>query len=285
MQGVLSFRGKVIRVIIYILLIFLAVVTIYPILYVILGSFKSNMELLLGGANIFPKQFILDNYIEAWEKANFSVYTRNSFIIATGVMFLSLLVSSMAGYVFARSHFKGKDALYNLFLIFMFINVGSIAIRPLFELAAKTHLDSSLTVIIIIATGMGQTTYIFLMTGNIKAIPTEIDEAARIDGCSFFSTFWRVILPIIKPAIATVAILSFRSGWNQYILPNVFTMTNPGLRPLTVGVVLLKSSGDGAAAWNIMFAGSAMSIIPIILVYIIFSKYFISGSTAGAVKG
>jgi len=95
----------------------------------------------------------------------------------------------------------------------------------------------------------------------------------------------RIILPIIKPAIATVALLAFRGGWNEYILPLVFTMTNEKMRPLTVGVVALQNAGDGASAWNILFAGSAISIIPILIIYLFMSKQFMNGTTAGAVKG
>ena len=113
----------------------------------------------------------------------------------------------------------------------------------------------------------------------------ELDEAAAIDGCSFFQIYYKIILPVLKPVLATVALLSFRSAWNEFIMPQVFTMSNPKMRPLTVGVVALKTMGDGAAAWNIMFAGSAMSIVPIIIVYLFTSRYFMSGLTVGAVKG
>ena len=92
-------------------------------------------------------------------------------------------------------------------------------------------------------------------------------------------------MPMLKPVLATIAILSFRQGWNEYIMPRVFTMTNDNLRPLTVGVNMLKNAGDGAAAWNIMFAGATIAIIPILIVFICFSRYFMGGLTAGAVKG
>ena len=119
----------------------------------------------------------------------------------------------------------------------------------------------------------------------MNSVPKELDEAARIDGCSFFQTYYRVIIPMLKPVMATIAILSFRQGWNEYIMPRVFTMTNENLRPLTVGVNMLKNAGDGAAAWNIMFAGATIAIIPILIVFVCFSRYFMGGLTSGAVKG
>lgn len=282
---VYSSKTKFIRFLIFIIMTIIALLTLYPIIYVILGSFKDNAELLAGGTDILPKKWILDNFIKAWNQANFAVYTANSLYLALGVMILSILVSSMAGYVFARRKFPGKELIYGLFIAFMFINVGSITLRPLFELAIKVHLNTSLISVIIISVGGGQATNIFLVRGYMTSIPTELDDASKIDGCSFFQTFYKIILPVLKPILATIALLSFRGGWNEYILPLVFTMTNQAKRPLTVGVTMLKNSGDAAAAWNIMFAGATISIIPILLIYIFTSKYFIKGLTAGAVKG
>jgi multiple sugar transport system permease protein len=283
--AVYSKSSKIARFVLFVFMAFIALLTLYPIFYVVLGAFKENGELLAGGTNIFPKKWIADNFVDAWQQADFATYTFNSVYLAVGVMLLSLLSSSMAGYVFARKKFKGKELLYGLFVAFMFINVGSITLRPLFELAINLKMNTSLASVIFISAGGGQATYIFLVRGYMNTIPKELDEAAKIDGCTFFQTFYKIILPVLKPILATIALLSFRGGWNEYILPLVFTMTNPAKRPLTVGVTMLKNAGDGAAAWNIMFAGATISIIPILLIYIFTSKYFIEGLTAGAVKG
>ncbi len=283
--AVYSMKTRIVRAILCLFMAIVAAITLYPVIYVILGAFKLNGELLAGGSNIFPEKWVVDNFIQAWNKANFAVYTLNSIFLAGGVMLLSLLSSSMAGYVFARKKFKGKELLYGLFVAFMFINVGSVTLRPLFELAIKLKMNTSLWSVVFISAGGGQATYIFLVRGYMNSIPKELDEAAKIDGCTFFQTFNKVILPVLKPILATVALLSFRGGWNEYILPLVFTMTNAAKRPLTVGVIMLKNAGDGAAAWNIMFAGATIAIIPILTIYIFTSKYFIKGLTAGAVKG
>ncbi len=191
----------------------------------------------------------------------------------------------MSGYVFSRRQFKGKELIYGLFVMFMFINVGSVSLRPLFELAVKLKMNQSLLSVIFISAGSGQATYIFLSRGFVNTIPKELDEAAKIDGCTFFQTYRLVILPLLKPVMATIALLSFRQGWNEYIMPLVFTMTNDKLRPLTVGVNMLKNAGDGTAAWNIMFAGATIAIIPMLIIYCMFSRYFMNGITSGAVKG
>lgn len=284
-HAVYSRSSKIIRFIIWIFMLILAVLTIFPVLYVVFGSFKMNAELLVGGTNIFPSKWVLTNYGEAWKQANFARYTLNSIFLALGVMIISLISSTMAGYVFSRRNFKGKELIYGLFIMFMFINVGSVSLRPLFELSVKLKMNQSLLSVIFISAGTGQATYIFLCRGFTNSIPKELDEAAKIDGCTFFKIYQMVIMPLLKPAMATVALLSFRQGWNEYILPLVFTMTNEKLRPLTVGVNMLKNAGDGTAAWNIMFAGATIAIIPMLLIYCFFSRYFMSGMTAGAVKG
>ena len=284
-QIVYSPKQKAIRVLLWLLLVIFAVIVIFPVLYIILGSFKDNQELLLGGSNIFPQQWITQNYVDAWNQANFAVYTKNSLLLSVGVMVISLIVSSMAGYVFSRKTFRGKELIYGVFTAFMFINVGSVSLRPLYELATGLKINTSLWPVVLFSAGGGQATYIFLCRGYVNSVPKELDEAARIDGCSFFQTYYRVIIPMLKPVMATIAILSFRQGWNEYIMPRVFTMTNENLRPLTVGVNMLKNAGDGAAAWNIMFAGATIAIIPILVVFVCFSRYFMGGLTSGAVKG
>lgn len=284
-HGVKSNGEKIGILCIYIFLVFVALLTLYPVLYVVFGSFKANRELLLGGINILPKKFVISNYTTAWKMGNFARYTLNSIFLSLGVMILVLLSSSMAGYCFARKNFFMKEVIYGILIAFMFINVGSISLRPLFELAVKLNLNNSIFSIIFISAGGAQATNIFLVRGYMNTIPKELDEAAKIDGCTFFQTYWKIILPVLKPVLATISLLSFRGGWNEYIMPLVFTMSNPNLRPLTVGVVSLRNAGDGAAAWNIMFAGSAISIIPIIIIYCFASKHFMSGLTVGAVKG
>lgn len=269
----------------YLFLIILAVYTVYPLLYIVFGSFKTNQELVLGGTKLLPEEFIGDNYVQAWNLANFARYTLNSVFLSLSVMLGVLLLSSMSGYCFARRDFPGKNLLYGLLIAFMFINIGSVSLRPLFELAVKLNMHKSLLSVILIAIGGGLAANIFLIRGYLGTVPRELDDAAAIDGCGFFATYLLVIMPMLKPILATIALLSFRSAWNEYILPLVFTMNNPSLRPLTVGVISLKNTSNGAAAWNLMFAGSAMSIVPIVILYLATSKFFISGLTAGAVKG
>ena len=187
-QIVYSPQQKVIRALLWVLLVFVSVLVIFPVLYIILGSFKQNQELLVGGSNIFPSQWITQNYVDAWNQANFAVYTKNSLFLSVGVMIISLIVSSMAGYVFSRKTFPGKEVIYGIFTAFMFINVGSVSLRPLYELATNMKINTSLWPVILFSAGGGQATYIFLCRGYVNSVPKELDEAAKIDGCSLFQT-------------------------------------------------------------------------------------------------
>ena len=143
-HAVYSTKTKIVRLIIWLFLALAAIITIFPVCYVIFGSFKDNKELLVGGSSILPSKWVFDNYVQAWKQANFATYTMNSVFLSLAVMLISLINASMAGYVFARKNFKGKELLYMLFVAFMFINVGSVSLRPLFELAVKLKMNKSL---------------------------------------------------------------------------------------------------------------------------------------------
>ena len=125
----------------------------------------------------------------------------------------------------------------------------------------------------------------YLVRGFIRQLPKELDEAATIDGCGFIGIFFRIILPLLKPMVATLAILTFSSAWNDYLWPMIVTMGNEAAQPLSVALRALKSSGEGAAVWHIIMAGSMISAIPMMTVYLIFNKYFVKGLASGAVKG
>lgn len=207
------------QILVYLFLGVLTIFTLYPILYVVLGSFKENQELVLGGTSMLPETFQISNYIEAWRLADFGRYTFNSVFLSTMVTAGVVAISSMAGYCFARREFPGKNLLYSLMIAFMFINIGSISLRPLFELAVKLKMNRSMWSVILICIGTNQVTNIFLVRGYMATVPRELDEAAAIDGCSFFQIYYKIILPVLKPVLATVALLSFRSAWNEFIMP------------------------------------------------------------------
>ena len=271
------------KLVLYVILTAISFVIVYPVLYAITGSCKTNMEMLAGGS-FFPKEWQFENFKEVWERANFARYTWNSLFICFFSTIGAVIISALTAYCLERRQFPGRKLLYGLYLATMFVALGSVTLRPLYLLAVKLNIHNTLWPIILINIG-AQGTNIFLITRFIKGLPKELDEAAMIDGCGPFRIFWNVLLPLLRPILGVVALFQFRHTWNDYITSSVFTMTQPDLRPLTVGVVQLKYGASAAAEWNPMMAGAAISIIPMLLVYFICNKYFMNGVTEGSVKG
>ena len=236
-------------------------------------------------AKMLPEVFQISNYVYAWQSANFSLYTWNSIWYSGLNVIISVLTSAMAGYVFSRGQFRGKKVIFALFTSLMFVTLGTSSLYPQLQILKALHLNTSLWGLVVKHIFAVPITNIFLVRGFVDSLPKELDEAATIDGCSFMSTFFKIILPLLKPILATVGIFSFTSSWNDYLMPMIVTLNNPLQRTLPVGMIALKGSSEAATAWNLILAGSMISAIPMIIVFLIFNKYFIKGLTAGAVKG
>ena len=281
-MGVKS-KERISKALLYLFLTVCVLIIVYPVIYAIASSFKTNLE-ILGGGGLLPKTWHLENYAEVWKRANFAVYTKNSLIICVFATIGGVNISSMTGYCLERTNFPGKKLLYAVYLGTMFIALGAVTLRPLYTLAVSVNLHNTLIPIILILIG-SQGTNIFLVTKFVAGIPKELDEAASIDGCGKFRIYWNILLPLLKPILAVVALFQFRVAWNDFITSSVFTMMRPELRPLTVGVVQLKYGAGAASEYHLMMAGAAISIIPMLIVYFICNKYFMSGIMSGAVKG
>jgi ABC-type glycerol-3-phosphate transport system permease component len=266
----------------WIFLLVVALFTLLPLTMAILGSLKTNAE-LTAGATFLPSTWEFGNYAKAWKQANFAQFMWNSFYISTAVSISVLLITSMAAYAVDRTSFPGKRAYVVLQSSTMFISIGAVVLRPQFDLMVVLGLNKSLWGVILIL--ISAHAYIFFMIiGFFRAIPKDLDEAAYIDGCNFYSVFFRIILPLLRPALAVAALFSFRGAWNEYIVPLVFTMTSPKLQTLTVGLANLRY-GVGAAAENqLMMAGACIAFLPVLVVYLFANKSFMQ-VTAGAVKG
>jgi ABC-type glycerol-3-phosphate transport system permease component len=290
-------RNIIGNIILYIFLIFMVVVTLVPIAYTVSASFKTNTEIMSGGAHLIPKKFTVENFVTAWtmgssggsaigrKPVTFADYTVNSIILASITVVGTVIFTSMSAYCFQRGDFPGRKLLYNTFLATMFISAGSITIFPVVKLAAKFGMNNlyGASVVQIFTTSAAN---LFLTMGYMKTIDKEIDNAAKIDGCSFFRTYYNIILPLCKPILATIALLSFRHAWNDYLLPMVFTSGKTSQYPLVVGVVALKSfGGEGAAQYNLLMAGTMFSLVPVITIYLAMNRYFVAGITQGAIKG
>ena len=243
------------------------------------------MEVLAEGNRLFPRKFVMDNYEQAWEMANFQKYTINSLFMSGSIVLGTIFTTTIAGYVFERGKFPMKNLLFTLVVSSMFVSLGSLTLYPTFVIAKVFGINKTLWGVIIIRVFGLNVTNLFITRSYIRSLSKEIDEAAKVDGCSFFGIYWRIIFPLLKPLIATIAILEFRHSWNDYLMPMVFTLSNPDRMPLIVGIMNLKSSGEAAFSWNLMLAGSSIALIPMIVVYLMFNRFFIEGLTAGSVKG
>ncbi len=271
---------KVISFITYILLWIFTIMCLYPIFWLVLASFKTNKEIYINPWG-FPEHWDFTNYVNAVVKGKVLVYFGNSVIIAvTSVVVISLL-ATMVSYAITRMRWKLSRLVYNIFLAGMMIPIYAMII-PLFSMfKAMGLLDNYLSVIIPhIAIGLPMS--IFIICGFMQDIPRELEEAAVIDGASIYQCFGKVILPITKSSIVTVAVVQFINVWNDLLLPRIFLTSS---KKMTLPVGLTNFQAQYSTDYVGMIAAVIITIIPSIVVYIILHKQIMEGMVAGAVKG
>lgn len=261
------------------ILIFFTVIIVYPVLWMILASFKTPGELI---SNIWglPADPAYQNYADAWEKARLGRALLNSGIVSIGAVLVVVCLSSIAGYAFAKFSFRFSTVIL---LVMIFTMQAPVPIIPFYVLFVRLKLtDSYLGLILAIASGTIPLA-IFIFQAFFRSIPSELREAAKIDGCSEFSAFLRVVMPISGPAVATVSILTFVGAWNEYFMP-LLLIRSDELRPLTLTIQVFFLQ-FGRAEWNVIFATLSIATIPIIVVYVFLQRWFIQGLTSGSIKG
>ncbi|HYW86592.1 MAG TPA: carbohydrate ABC transporter permease [Chloroflexota bacterium] len=259
---------------------FATVVVGYPVLWMLLQSFKTKFELY---SNIWglPQQLFVDNYVQAWRIARMGTYILNSVIVSVGTVAVVLVVASLAGYAFAKLRFPGRDVLFYTFVFTLIVPV-QVTIIPLYAVVSGLGLSNTYFALILPYAAAGLPLSIFLLRAFFASVPREIEEAARIDGCSELAAFWRVVLPISGPGLATVTILQFLGAWNEFLLALIF-IRNPALRTIPLG--LQAFFFEYSVEWGYLFAALAMATVPVIVVYVVMQRQFIKGLTAGAVTG
>lgn len=282
-------RKMISRMFTYLFLIIIGFIVLIPLVYTVSASFKTKQEIVAGGANIIPRTFTLDNYKQVWTMgtsgATFLTYTINSIIISAFTVAGTVITTAITAYCFQRRKFPGRNLLYSAFLATMFIGAGTLGLYPLLRIVRALHIQNR-TGIIIMQIFSGSATNLFLTMGYMKTISPELDQAALIDGCGFFGIFWRIVLPLSKPILATVSLLTFQGSWNNYLMPNLITALQPKMQTLVVAIVKLKSAGGaGATQYNLMMAGTMFAVVPMVLIYVFMNRQFQEGMTAGALKG
>jgi ABC-type glycerol-3-phosphate transport system permease component len=283
-EGILSKSLKKQRnaaqVLFYLILLLYTAYTFLPMLWTFFLSFKPTSQ-ILNNPYALPEAIRFTNYRTVFSNPDYVKYYMNSAIVVSLSIVILVIVGSMAAYYFGCFHFRGRALLFTaMFAAFMVPQQASLV--PLFELLKGYHLLNSRAGLVLVYVATSLPLSIYVLSNYFAAIPYELAEAARIDGCSEWTLFWRVMFPIARPAVATVITFYFIQLWNEYLYAVVFIFKN-SLRTLPTGLVHLR--GEHFTDLGGLAAAFVMSMIPILVLYLLLSEHFIKGMTAGAVKG
>jgi len=267
------------HILLYFIASLLVLLFLSPVIYIIASSFKPMNELFSSSPTFFPRVFTLDNYIKAIKRGNFLLYIFNSFFVATTSTIIAVFINTMSGYALAKFRFKGDKIIIMVILSTIMLPLEVIMV-PIFSVLRTFGLYDSLWALIVPAAATP--TGIFLMRQYLLTIPDEIIQSARIDGASEFRIFISIIIPNAKPAIATLAIFSFMWRWNDYIWP-LIAISSP--KKYTIQLAIANFTGQFGADYSSIIAMSAISMIPMLIVFIIFQKQFIQGTASSGMKG
>lgn len=272
--------SKSARIAIHFFLAVIGLIWIYPFIWMIFSSLKTNRELLVSGTTLLPEVFQWENYSRAWYNANFSGYFLNTVILTVSTVLIVVVLCALTGYALGRVKFPGRNIVVMGVAAIMFIPKG-YTIIPLFKLINQFGLSDSLLGVIVAESSGAHVLFILMFTSFFAAIPKELEEAAEIDGASFVGTFSKIMLPLSAPMIATTAIMQFIWTWSSFLVPLVLTINRPELRTLAIGMQSFVGTYSNDFAG--MTAGATISLAPVMLVFIVMQRYFIEG-VAGAVK-
>ncbi len=276
----LSLRGAIGAGLVQLLLLGYAALVVYPLVLMVVSSLKTTGEIFRNPLSLIPSQLRFSNYTDAWYQANFGTYFKNSVVVSIVSVLIILFFGSMAAYVLARFRFRGSNLVFLLFLAGFMIPIR-LAIIPLFILMRDLRLLDTLWSLIAIYVAGGMPFTVFLLVSFFRRIPRDLEDAALIDGANPFQIYYRVMLPLVRPAVATVGLFHFLNIWNDFFFPLIFIRSD-SLRTVPLGISVFF--GEYSNNWALLFAGLSISIVPVIVLYLFTSRQFISGLTAGAVK-
>ena len=263
------------------LMVLLCLVIIYPLIWTIFSSFKTNQQIFSESPiNLIPRPFTTDNYQKLLTIYDVPLMVFNGLYLAIVIPVLSMLTSSMAAYALARLRFRGRNVIFLLLISTMMIP-GYVTLIPNFAIMVKLKLLNSHWALILRSALSGSATSIFLFRQFFLSIPRDLENAAIVDGCSWPGVFFRIIMPNSKPAIATVIIRSFRSTWNSFLWPQLVLQTDR-LWTWTLALKILSESETNQA---VLLAGSVISILPILIIYLACQKYFVNSQVSAGFGG
>ena len=256
------------------------IVSIFPVVYMLLASVQTTQQ-IYAGVQLIPHGINWSNYVQAWGEATFGRYLANSVLYTSSVTALVLALGTAGAYAFARLRFPGKNALYYLILVFLFVPIPGQFI-PLYVVLVKLHLADTRIGYILPMVNASLAPAMFILRRFFEGLPREVEEAAMVDGASRFRIYRSIALPMAKPAIAVVGVLTVLSVWNEFVLA-LIVFSDQELMPLQVGLQTFQ--GTYFSEYGLMMAALSISTIPVIAVYVAFQRFIIKGIMGGAVKG
>ena len=276
----LSPKQKAARVFSYLFMALCVLVALFPIVWVVLSSFKTNREILSNGLQL-PSTFSFSGYTQALEMAPILKFFVNSLIVSFASTALNVFILAMAGYVFAKKKFRFKNLIFGILSLSMVIPSTAL-MSPVYTVITKLHLYDTKMALILVYTALSMPISLMILRSAFAAIPTELEEAAYIDGAGFFRTFWQVMMPCAKGGLASAAVLAFLESWNEFTFALLLTSsTSTRTLPLSLSYFTSQFSFNYTA----MFAAITIAVLPSIIVFSIFQEQVCSSLTAGSVKG
>ena len=266
---------------IYVSLTAITLLLVFPFVWMVSTSLKNKSELFSATPTLFPREITFENYRSMWVDYNFAPYLRNSLIVAVCTTLISLLVATFLAYGISRFKFRGKKVVFNLLILTQMFPLPLLIIT-IYAVFVRIGLIDSLMGLIIAYCTFAVPFATMMLKSYFDGLPLELEEAAAIDGCNPFSTIFRVVIPLSAPSIAAMGLFSFILAWQEFMM-SLTLIRSPELRTLPVGITLMVGFRD--IMWGPLMAGTVVVTLPVVVLFIYFQKYLISGMTMGAVKG
>ncbi len=262
-------------------LVIIALIQVFPLFWLFTFSLKDNSEIFGGNIAGLPQHWRFENYATAFFQANVLQYFLNSVLVTVATILITVILGATTAYAVERMRWKGRKALMNGILLGMMVPIHAVLL-PLFIVLSRTKMLNTYWALIVPYVAFGIPLAVYLFSSFMQSIPTEMEEAAAIDGCGIYRIFFRIILPLIRPAVATVSIFTFISSWNELMFAVTF-ISKQEYKTLTVGIMSMV--GAYTTKWGEIGAGLMIATIPTILIYLLLSEQVQKSLVAGAVKG
>ena len=272
---------KIGQVILWMVLIIVAIIQLFPLIWLVDFSLGSSNEMFTNGLLIIPEKIRWDNYVKAFVDGNFLHYLRNSVLINTLAVVLVIIISIMAAFACQRMKWKLNGLISTLLVMGMMIPIHA-TLLPNYKIYSTLHLTDTIWALLIPYVAFSLPQGMFLMTGFIQSVPKELEEAAVMDGCGIYRIVFQIITPLLKPSIATVAIMTFLNNWNEFMMASTY-LSSPTWKTLPFSV--LEFTGEYSSNYAVQFAVMALTAAPAVIVYVILNKHITKGVAMGAVKG